>query len=495
MRNVLALTYFAHLYSSIIGIVLAPLYFRYLGAEGFGLVGFYAMLQAWIPIFDIGLTPVLSREMSRFRAGVLNAREAAIRLRTLEVVLGVLTVLVVTVLWAGSDWIGHNWLSAVTLSGEVLAHCVALIGVAVALRWFAGIQRAVLIGLEHQGLVNGLTAGFATLRFAGVLPLLVYVSNSLEHFFAFQAVVGGLELVAFAGIAHHLLTGGKGVRPEWRVLASMLPMVGSMAFLTAMWVVMTQVDKLILSGMLPLDEYGYFTLATMAASGVLVLVGPINQVIQPRLTILAEKGDEDTLAELYRLISQLVVVGFVSLGGGLAFFAGPILLIWSGSQTVAMAAAPVLFWYGLANAVVGILVLPFMLQFARGRLRLHLIGNLILLVTLVPALVIAAQHWGGAGAGKVFFAANLLFLLIWVPLVHRSFLPVLTWTWLLRDVLPVALVIVLVLRAGSGMFPDRLGVPETMVFIGGIVLLSMMLGIVVGSPLRSALRKIFEARA
>ena len=77
------------------------------------------------------------------------------------------------------------------------------------------------------------------------------------------------------------------------------------------------------------------------------------------------------LIELYRLISQLAVVGFVATGWRGCFFRRTNSWIWSGSPEVAQAAAPVLFWYGLANAVVGILVLPFMLQFARGQLRLH----------------------------------------------------------------------------------------------------------------------------
>jgi len=487
--------YLAQAYISLIGIVLAPLYLRYLGAEGFGLVGFYIMLQAWMPIFDVGLTPVLSREMSRFRAGALTAREAATRLRTLEVVLGVLALLAVTLLWFGSGWIGHNWLSAVTLSGQTLANCVAFMGVAVAFRWLAGLQRAVLIGLEHQGLVNGLTAGFATLRFAGVLPLLLYVSTSPEHFFAFQAVVGVLELTAFAVIVHRSIPDSAGVWPDRHVLAGMLPMVGSMAFLTAMWVVMTQVDKLILSGILPLEEYGYFTLAVMAASGVLVLVGPLNQVIQPRLTILAEKGEEAMLFEFYRLISQFVVVGFVALGGGLAFFAEPILLIWSGSPLVAMAAAPVLFWYGLANAVVGILVLPFMLQFARGRLRLHVLGNLFLLATLVPALVFAVKLRGAEGAGQVFFIANLLFMLFWVPIIHRCFLPILTWHWSFRDTLPAALVMVVVLVVGAKVLPGGMEVPETLVWIGGVVFVAAVLGTVAGDLSRQhALRWLSGAK-
>ena len=64
--------------------------------------------------------------------------------------------------------------------------------------------------------------------------------------------------------------------------------------------------------------------------------------------------------------SQFALIGFVGVGGGLAFFAKPILRIWSGSVEVASAAAPILFWYGLAYALVGVLSLPFMLQFARG---------------------------------------------------------------------------------------------------------------------------------
>ena len=178
-------------------------------------------------------------------------------------------------------------------------------------------------------------------------------------------------------------------------------MVGSMSILVVIWIVGTQVDKLILSGLLPLTEYGYFSLATVAASGILVLAPPLNQVIQPRLNILVERGEEGALTELYRLVSQLAVIAFSGLGGGVAFFAEPLLRIWSGSDEVAHMAAPVLFWYGLGNAIVGILILPFMLQFARGRLRLHVLGNLVFLVTFVPFLIYAARYWGAVGAGRV----------------------------------------------------------------------------------------------
>jgi O-antigen/teichoic acid export membrane protein len=233
----------------------------------------------------------------------------------------------------------------------------------------------------------------------------------------------------------------------------------------------------------------------MAASGVLVLVPPLNQVVQPRLIILAVRGEENTLLELYRLTSQLAVIAFVALGGGLAFFAEPILRIWSGSSEVAAAAAPILFWYGLANAVVGILVLPFMLQFARGHLRLHVIGNLILLVTLVPALVLAARYGGAVGAGQVFFVTNLLFLLLWVPLVLRRFLPMLTWQQFLRDTLPIALVIGGAVAVAAKALPGSLQVSMALAWIGLTVIVAATMGVAMGDRSRPlVLRWFFGAK-
>jgi O-antigen/teichoic acid export membrane protein len=494
LRKTLLVSYATQAYISLIGIFLMPLYLRYLGAEAFGLVGLYVMLQAWILVLDMGLTSALTREMSRFRAGTLIAEDAAVRLFSLEFVQGVVAVTIVGVLWVASGWVGGIWLSAVHLSENTLAHCITLIGFAVALRWLAGLHRAALMGLERHDWVNGLSVGFATLRFVGVVPLLMYISGSPVHFFAFQAGASLLELFVFATVVHRLVPGRVGSLTNWRALAAILPMVGSMSFLVVIWVVVTQVDKLILSGLLPLKEYGYFTLAVTAAGGVLVLMPPLNQVIQPRLIILAERGDETNLVELYRLSSQLSVIAFVGLGGGLAFFAEPVLRVWSGSNEAAQAAAPVLFWYGLANAVVGILALPFMLQFAKGALRLHVLGNLILLVTLVPALVFAALHWGARGAGQVYFIANLLFLLFWVPLVHRYFLPILAWRWLLRDTLPIALVMLGSLAIAAQLLPASLATLETLLWVSMATILSITLGIVLGDHSRCLVLRAYSGK-
>ena len=68
-RNILA-NYASQLYVTIIGIVMVPLYIKYMGSEAYGLVGFFSMLQAWFGLLDMGLTPTMSREAARFNGGV-----------------------------------------------------------------------------------------------------------------------------------------------------------------------------------------------------------------------------------------------------------------------------------------------------------------------------------------------------------------------------------------------------------------------------------------
>ncbi|MGH9879537.1 MAG: oligosaccharide flippase family protein, partial [Nitrososphaerales archaeon] len=64
-RNIIA-NYASQIYVTLIGIVMVPLYVRYMGAEAYGLVGFFAMLQAWFQLLDMGLTPTMARETARF---------------------------------------------------------------------------------------------------------------------------------------------------------------------------------------------------------------------------------------------------------------------------------------------------------------------------------------------------------------------------------------------------------------------------------------------
>jgi hypothetical protein len=150
-------------------------------------------------------------------------------------------------------------------------------------------------------------------------------------------------------------------------------------------------------------------------------------------------------------------------------------------------AAPVLFWYGLANATIGLLLLPFLLQFAHGHLRLHVIGNILMVMLLLPMMLVGAVRFGGAGAGAALLIANLTFLVFWVPQVHKRFMPEMTWRWPLLDVGRTAIPVILFLMAARQIMPDIESRPGILVFLGVVLLLVVAVGLLVGDRTRELL--------
>ncbi|MDG4551368.1 MAG: hypothetical protein P9F19_18115 [Candidatus Contendobacter sp.] len=491
MKQILISSYTAQAYISLIGIVLMPIYLHYLGIEAFGLIGFFLMLQGWLQLLDLGLTPTLSREMSLFRAGTYSAQDAWQRLRSLEWILGGLAILFIVSFWFFQGWIAINWLKVQNLEIGLVTTCVFLMGLAGTLRWLTGLYRAGLVGLEKQLWVNGSLVVFTTLKFVVVLPVIAIADSPPLAFFEFQALICFAELSVFAWMLYRSLPGyPRSILPCPVALKVMWPTASAMAFMAGMWVFLTQIDKLILSRILSLEAFGYFTLAVAAAGGVLALVPPLNQVLQPRMTILVAQGRDGELRELYQISTQIATVALTVLGGGLALFAHSLLWAWTGNRLVAAEAAPILFWYGLANTLVGLLVLPFMLQFAHGYLRLHVAGNIVLALTLMPALVLASLHYGAEGAGLVLFAANLLFLLFWVPLVHQRLMPQVVLEWPLHDILPIVLASLLVLWVASLLLPTETGRLITILLVMVTMLLSASAGLLTGDRTRDLVKNM-----
>ncbi|MCP5004003.1 MAG: oligosaccharide flippase family protein [Planctomycetes bacterium] len=78
-------------YTALVGIVMLSLYLQYLGPEAYGLVGFFTMMQAWLALLDMGLSPTLSWQVA-YKRGQAGEKLRSIRklLRSIEIVFFVL---------------------------------------------------------------------------------------------------------------------------------------------------------------------------------------------------------------------------------------------------------------------------------------------------------------------------------------------------------------------------------------------------------------------
>lgn len=438
-RNILA-TYASQIYVTVIGIVTLPLYLKYMGAEAYGLVGFFAMLQAWLGLLDMGLTPTSARETARFRGGAIDAQNYRRLLRALEGVFLALAIVVGGAVYAGSGYIAHHWLKVTSLPVTEVQQAVQIMAVIIAMRWICGPYRGTISGSEQLVWLGMFNAVIATLRFVAVVPVFILVGTSITTFFRYQFGVAVVEVAGLVLYAYRLLPAipdGQRLPWSWAPLQPVLKFSLTIAFTSSVWIVVTQMDKLVLSKLLPLSEYGYFTLAVLVAGGVLVISSPVSGAIMPRMAKLEAERDYSGLIRVYRQATQLVAVIAGAASVTVVLFAEPLLWAWTGDKDLAHRSAPILILYALGNAILAVAAFPYYLQYAKGDLRLHLIGNAGYLLLLVPSIIWAASHYGAIGAGWVWLAMNLVSFVAWLPFVHRKFAPGLNMKWYVQDILAI----------------------------------------------------------
>jgi O-antigen/teichoic acid export membrane protein len=443
LKSNIVANYVSQIYVTLIGIVVVPMYIRYMGAEAYGLVGFFAMLQTWFLLLDLGLTPTIARETARLNGGAIDPLSYRRLFRALEGVFIAVALIGGGAMFASAGYIASDWLQVARLPIGSVVTSVQLMAISVALRWIGGLYRGVIGGAEHLVWLGWYNSLLGTLRFVGVLLVLEFVGTTPLIFFGFQAIAALLELTGLTLKVYSILPSippGKRAPWSWAPLRPVLTFSLSVAFTSSVWILVTQTDKLVLSKLLPLAEYGYFTLAVLVASGVMIIAGPISGAIMPRMVKLQALGDHASLIRLYRQATQLVAV----IGGAasitVAFSAEQLLWVWTGDRHLASQAAPILVLYVIGNGILAVSGFCYLLQYAKGDLRLHVIGNVGFIVLLIPSIVWATSEYGAVGAGRVWLAMNVIYLFFWVPIVHRRFDVRLNRAWFSEDIFGILFV-------------------------------------------------------
>jgi O-antigen/teichoic acid export membrane protein len=439
LKKNIASNYVSQLYVTVIGIALVPLYVKYMGAEAYGLVGFFAMLQAWFNMLDLGLSPTIARESARYHGGALLALDYRRLFRALSVIFAIIALVGGGALWCMSQVIATRWLNFETLPLTEVVLAVQIMAISVALRWMSGLYRGVLSGAERHIWLSAFTALIATLRFVCVMGSMWLWGFTPSIFFIHQLAVALLEVGGLYLMSRKLLPAARslGEMIGWSLLPvrPRLKFALTIAFTSSVWVLVTQTDKLILSGILPLAEYGYFTLAVMVASGIMVISGPVGSVIMPRMARLHAEGQHDELIRVYRSATQLVTAIAGAAAITVIFCAEPFLYAWSGNSELAANSAPILRLYAIGNGILIVGAFPYYLQYAKGDLRYHLIVNIVTGLGLIPCVIYAAINYGAIGAGWVWLGFHLFGFLIWARYVHNRLVPGLHKIWIYQDIL------------------------------------------------------------
>jgi O-antigen/teichoic acid export membrane protein len=434
-RNIAA-NYAGQMVASVLGLALVPAYIRYLGMEAYALVGLFAVIQAWLALLDLGMTPTLSREMARFSAGNVPVQAIRDLLRSLEMIYIGLAVVVALALTVGARFIASHWLNLDALPVETVAGALSLLGLVVSLRFCEGIYRSGITGLQQQVWLNGLIIGSSIVRSIGALAVLAFVSPTIQAFFVWQGLVSLVSLSLLAMRLHRELPSAP-ERPRFSLAAlkAVRGFAGGVFGVTICAMMLAQSDKLILSRLISLTDLGHYMLASTIATGLFLVGGPIVIAVGPALVRMTEAHDRELLAITYHKAAQLVAVALAPPALLMMVFPFGLLFAWTGDADLAQRTAPILALLAAGTLCNALYQVPYQLQVAAGWTAMTLGLFAAALALLVTAMLVVVPIGGATAAGGVWAVTNLLLLTIGMALVHRRLLPGELRHWLLSDTL------------------------------------------------------------
>lgn len=376
-----------------------PFYIRVLGPAGWGMLSFAFTLVALIGLVEVGLGQRLTRDIaicnqeSRVRASSL--------LKGLERVYWVAAFLLALMLAASGPAIATKW-----ITGDSR--------VAIEMTWFASsllltqlpssVYRSALLAVDGHVELNVIASVIATAKHLGGVILLTVVPT-IEALCLWHFACSALETLVRRHYAWHRVQ-NRMTDIDWPLVRGVVKQGMCLSGAVVLAVFALQLDRLMLSALVPIDHFGHYTIAYSLATGVLQVMSPLLIALAPTFALQSQQPgtlDRMTMALASKTLA-LVIVGACLY----VWQANALLAYWLGSRALGSEIKPILDVLMIGSALNLFYQIGYQRWVALGHSKaiaaINLVG-LLCTVTLTPFLV---PIYGPVGAASGWLAINLL---------------------------------------------------------------------------------------
>ena len=461
LRNLVA-NYFGDLWLMLLQFALIPICLHAMGAEAFGMVALHTTLTALAGLTNLGITPALNRETSRLTGladGPPRIKSFVFSVGAFYLVLSAVTAAVALFLLVGPL---VRWVNPVTITTALAQQVVTLMFIQIGLQLLVNFLISVLQGLQLHVRVNAILSAAMTLRLGGAALILLFWQPTLIAFFSWMIFATVIQLFVLSFAAYLALPPGQ-LRLGFSHLQSIWRYASGMTLTVLFSLLLTQIDRVVLSRFLTLSDFGLYALAANFAAAPTRPASPLARTFLPRLTQLQAQGKPEDVATLYHLGCQIASLVVIPLTAIFAIFPFDVLTTLWIKPPEAEAAAPLLSFLSIGLAGLGLMSLPYCLTWAFGWVRFGLYQNIAGCLVFTPVMIYAAYHHGALGSAMAWAALSVSFVAISPWFIHQKILPTSFRRWYLADVLPplaisalVGILLKQVLPTGGSWLQDAL---------------------------------------
>jgi O-antigen/teichoic acid export membrane protein len=417
-KNIVA-NYFGSVAYILGPLISLPFYLTFLGPTQYGLISFVLLIQILLNLLDAGLGQALVREVSVSLAFPDGRRQISRMIFNLERLYWGFALVVGLILGLMSTFISAHWLNlgdlpiglgVLSVTGSALIFSFQFPGV---------LYRSFLIGSEAQVSLNKILIVANIFRHVGGV-ILVYLYPSIFTYLAWQALIALSETLA-RRVKVWTSLGSPNHQDSWNLTDFSYYIRLIRGLTVAIWVgaLCVHLDKVILSKMISIEEFGYYTIASSISIGVLQLIYPVLQAVQPKA--IALKDDPVLIRQLYMKLFLFIILVFSVVIFGFVLIGQSVIDIWLRHADAAQKVYQYTSLLLIGTAFNALYSVGYMDWIVRRKAKNILVLNLFSLMLMIIILPLAIRAYGVKGAALGWVFINMIGFCIslkWIS--HRN---------------------------------------------------------------------------
>jgi len=295
-----ASSFLALAWLSLLSMLTIPIYIRLLGVSEWGLVAACTSLQILSNFIDAGFSQIVPRWAAQEAQHPEKLRQYLNLFRRLYVGLG-LTMF--GVLQASAGYLAHHWFQVPPDQADALELAIRIVSFQFLFQFVNNLHIGLWHGLQRQVLANVRACGFGTLKHAAAMVTLQFMAPQAWVYALAFAFVAGLEVFANAFSVYRLMGRHSAIQADDKVeLTPMLKEVSVLSGGILVGLLVSQLDRIILSRTVDVASFGIYTVVATLALAFLQLQTPLTRAYFPVIVRDIQRHGRVPAAHMKRLL-------------------------------------------------------------------------------------------------------------------------------------------------------------------------------------------------
>lgn len=417
--------------------IFVPIYLGLLNEESYGLITFFSTLQTALNFLGLGLSKTLRRKFALPENNGKIVNEKYQFLKSVEFIYLLIFIFILFFTFSMSSYFAIEWLNFENLPKITVINSIKVMGISIGIQLFSNLYIGCLQGQERQVEANLYMFAWSFLKNVGVIFVLLFIKKDIFIFFAWYAFIDIIYFIYLRTIIVYRLK--KLAKCNWNYknlsnLKTIINFAMGLMLVSVGYVINTQIDKTIISGIFSLTELGAYNSSFTIGMLTCTITSAVGIAVFSRFSIMHYEKKTVELQKLFISVNKLVTIFIVVFGTYICVFSNEIMTFWLGNEQIVIIVKYVTPFVVFGSMLLSLQELPYNYLLAMGITKYNVYMSFFMIIYAFVITPMLIHRFGLLGGGIAWFIECIITTFAYLIFFNRKFLNV-SYNWILNDLI------------------------------------------------------------